>query len=64
MLSSSAHAYIGPGLGAGTIGVVMGVLATIFLTLIAIVWYPVKRLMKKLRRKKVVESQDSNSSSD
>lgn len=45
--SLSAHAYIGPGLGAGTIGVVLGVLLSIVLVLLAIVWYPVKRLLKK-----------------
>ncbi len=42
-----AHAYLGPGLGAGTISVVLGVLASIFLAVFAIVWYPFKRWRNK-----------------
>lgn len=45
----SAYAYIGPGLGVGTIGVVLGILGSVFLALIAILWYPVKRLFKKIK---------------
>ena len=45
----SAEAYIGPGLGLGTIGVVLGVLVSIFLALFAILWYPFKRLFKKMK---------------
>ena len=41
------HAYIGPGLGAGTIGVILGVLVSVLLALFAIFWYPLKRLFKK-----------------
>jgi len=40
-------AYIGPGLGAGTIGVILGVLGSIVLALFAIFWYPIKRLLRK-----------------
>ena len=42
-----AHAYIGPGAGAGTIAVVLGILASIVMAFFAILWYPVKRLVKK-----------------
>lgn len=44
---SAAQAYVGPGLSAGAIAVVLGVIGAAFLALFAIVWYPVKRLMKK-----------------
>ena len=47
LLSSPALAYIGPGLGAGTIGVILGVLGSIVLALFAIFWYPIKRMMRK-----------------
>jgi hypothetical protein len=50
-LPSTAEAYIGPGLGMGTIGVVLGILASILLMLIAIIWYPLKRLFKLLFNK-------------
>ena len=50
IFSSSAFAYIGPGLGAGTVGVILGVIGSIFLALFAIFWYPLKRLFKKFKK--------------
>ena len=41
-----AHAYVGPGLGAGTIAVVFGIVLSVFLALMAVLWYPFKRLLK------------------
>lgn len=41
-----ALAYIGPGVGAGALGAVIGVIGSVFLALFAIIWYPVKRLIK------------------
>ena len=55
LFSSSAAAYIGPGIGTGTIGVVLGILASIFLAFLAILWYPFKRLLKKYKSKTTVE---------
>jgi membrane protein implicated in regulation of membrane protease activity len=49
-----AHAYIGPGVGAGAIAAVLGVLASIFLALFAVIYYPVKRMVK--RRKSASET--------
>jgi hypothetical protein len=46
LLPVTAHAYVGPGVGAGTIAVVLGILSTIFLAFVGIVWYPIKRLIK------------------
>lgn len=43
----AAQAYIGPGVGAGAIAAVLGVLASIFLALFAVVYYPVKRMIKR-----------------
>ncbi len=42
-----AVAYIGPGLGLGVIGVVLGVLVSIVLAIFAVLWYPLKRMFKK-----------------
>lgn len=50
-LTLEAQAYIGPGLGAGTIGVILGLLVSILVAIFAIFWYPVKRLLKKRRKK-------------
>ena len=55
-----ANAYVGPGLGAGTIGVILGIIGSIFIAIFAIVWYPLKRLLKKNKQKKP-DGQKSNS---
>jgi hypothetical protein len=47
-----AYAYVGPGVGAGTIAVVLGILSSIFLAFVGIIWYPIKRLIKGLRGSK------------
>ena len=41
-----AYAYIGPGLGLGAIGMVLAVLFSVFLAALAIVWYPIKRIIR------------------
>jgi hypothetical protein len=51
-IGNSAFAYIGPGLGAGTVAVILGVIGSVFLALFAIFWYPIKRLLKKFRKPK------------
>jgi O-antigen/teichoic acid export membrane protein len=45
-------AYLGPGLGAGAVAAVIGILASIFLALFAILWYPFKRLIKRRKKSK------------
>jgi len=42
--SQQALAYIGPGMGAGTLGVLLGLIGSVFLALFAFFWYPIKRL--------------------
>ena len=42
----AASAYIGPGVGVGAIAAVLGVLGSVFLAIVAVVYYPIKRLMK------------------
>jgi hypothetical protein len=48
--------YLGPGLGGGVITAVLGFLASIFLALFAIIWYPIKKLIEKLKNKKTDEN--------
>jgi hypothetical protein len=57
-----AYAYIGPGLGLGTIGVVLGTLGAIILAIFAILWYPLKRLIRRKRSNK--ESKKEKKSKD
>ena len=42
-----AHAYVGPGLGLGLIGAILGALLTVILAIAGVIWYPVKRLLRK-----------------
>jgi preprotein translocase subunit SecD len=51
VFADAAHAYIGPGLGAGAIGTVIGILGSILVALFAVLYYPIKRMVK--RRKAV-----------
>lgn len=42
-------AYVGPGLGAGTLALLIGFAGSILLALFAVVWYPVRRAMRYVR---------------
>jgi len=44
LCSHQTLAYIGPGMGAGTLGVLLGLLGSVLLALFAFFWYPLKRL--------------------
>lgn len=47
VLPQAGHAYIGPGLGAGAIAAVLGTVAAIFMAFVALLWYPMKRMLRK-----------------
>lgn len=48
MLSAEpALAYIGPGIAVGMIATVLGILGAIALLIVAVLWYPLKRLLKR-----------------
>lgn len=49
LTSISANAYVGPGLGLGVLGVLLGGVLAVLLAVAGVVWYPVKRLMKKMK---------------
>lgn len=48
--AAPAHAYLGPGLGLGAIAASLGVMGSILLGLLSVLWYPVKRFARRLRR--------------
>ena len=58
-LSFGSPCDIGPGMGVGVIGVVLGILVAIFLAFFAILWYPVKRLFVRRRNQKEEKPGDS-----
>ena len=37
----------GPGLGAGTVGVILGLVGSVLIAVFAFFWYPIKRTFKK-----------------
>lgn len=46
----AAMAYTGPGLGLGAIGVAFGLIGSLLLGIVSIVWYPVKRMIRRMRK--------------
>ncbi len=50
---TSSHAYLGPGIGGGILAATIGVVVAIIAALFALIWFPIKRLLKK--RKEVKE---------
>jgi hypothetical protein len=58
-----AFSYVGPSLGTGTIGVILGIFLSIIIALIAMLYYPIKKLLTKLgiirtRKTNQVDSND------
>lgn len=49
---SSAHAYIGPGMGGGLIAATIGVIVAIFAALFGILYFPIKRYVRERKNKK------------
>ena len=47
LISNGASAYIGPGLGLGLIGAILGLIFSVFVLLFAILWFPLKRILKQ-----------------
>ncbi len=51
-INTSSYAYLGPGVGGGVIAATIGVIVAIFAALFGLIWFPVKRLLKKRKEKK------------
>lgn len=45
-------AYVGPGLGAGAIAAVIGILTGFLLLLLGFVWYPIKKFIRWFKNKR------------
>jgi len=52
LISTSSFAYLGPGVGGGVIAATIGVIVVIIAALFGLIWFPVKRLLKKKKREK------------
>ena len=51
LYSSMAFAYIGPGMGSGAVAAVLGIVAGLSMLVVGVVWYPLKRLLRKIKTK-------------
>jgi choline-glycine betaine transporter len=49
-LSGPASAYVGPGLGLGIFSSLMSLCAGIFLLFLGFIYYPIKKLVRSLRK--------------
>tara|TARA_B100000575_G_C22822892_1_gene483828 strand:- start:442 stop:624 length:183 start_codon:yes stop_codon:yes gene_type:complete len=52
MISTSSQAYLGPGVSGGLIIATLGFVFAIFAALFGLIWFPLKRLIKKRKQKK------------
>ena len=52
LLITPAFAYLGPGVGGGVIAATIGVIIAMLAALFGLIWFPVKRLLKKRAKKK------------
>ena len=62
LISLPSYAYIGPGMGGGVIASIVGFFAAILLGLWGILYYPIKRALKRRKHKKM-SLKDSNNES-
>ena len=53
LTAGEAQAYMGPGLGLGALGVVFGVLLSVGLAILAVFWYPAKRMLRRFKPRAV-----------
>ncbi len=51
--------YVGPGLGAGALALILGILESILLALFTIFWYPLKRILQRWKQKQTGEDADT-----
>ncbi len=63
LISLPSYAYIGPGMGGGAIAAIIGFFAAILLGLWGILYYPIKRALKKNRNDKKMSLKDPNDES-
>ena len=57
LFTSSSFAYVGPGMGGGVFFATIGIILAIFAALFGLIWFPIKRLLKK-RKEKREQQQD------
>ena len=64
-LSSITFGYVGPGAGVSAIGSAIAFLAVVFLLIVGFLWYPLKKIFSKNKKKESeMNSNKNNENSD
>lgn len=56
LLATTAHAYIGPGAGIPVLGSLIGIIVTIVVAIGAILFWPIRKMLKRGKKSKPVET--------
>ena len=48
-VATPAQAYVGPGAGLAAIGAFLALIASVVVALVAFIWFPIRRLLRKMR---------------
>ncbi len=56
-INTPSIAYLGPGVGGGVIAATIGIIIAIFAAILGLIWFPIKRLLK---RKKEIKEKSQN----
>ena len=54
-LTAPSYAYLGPGVGGGMIAATLGIIIAILAAIFGLIWFPIKRLLKKMRNQKEIK---------
>jgi len=52
LVPTLAQAYSGPGVGLGALSVVVGIIGSVFLMTVSLIWYPFKRMLRAMRQRR------------
>lgn len=55
-IENTAFAYIGPGMTGGVLAATLGIIVAIFAAIFGLIWFPIKRLLKKRKEKAVLKN--------
>ena len=52
LIVTPSFAYLGPGVGGGIIVATIGIIVAIFAALFGLIWFPIKKLLKKRKEQR------------
>ena len=64
LVAGPLHAYVGPGAGISVLGSLLGILATILVAIGAILFWPVRKLMKRRKASAAADESAESSTAD